>query len=127
MTVWGLSIEKARTIAATLELEIDNSRREGRGIAFRLSPPHSRHRYARKSASGRRLKSCSYEAFRDFIASCFKSGATRVKTMLGDWNSLSEFRCDLSKLWTHNVGSHARPGHYGSLSNSCVRPVTIKV
>ena len=124
MTIYGLNDQQTTDIATRLGLVPTNVRTSGRGVALKLEPPDSDHRYARTSGRGRRLKACSYEAFRDFILSCFASGATRIKSAQGDWKDGDSFRQGLDAMRSLNVGSMMEPSYMGNLSNEAV-PETI--
>ena len=124
MTIYGITASQVDGIAQKLELVTSNVRTTKTSVSVKLDPPDSDHRYARRSWQGRRLKACSYQAFRDFILSCFASGATRVKSAMGDWRDEVAFRYDLESLWAKNIGSQVCPAMMGELSNEIV-PETI--
>lgn len=124
MTIYGITAGQIQELCQKLELVPTNLRANGRGIALKLEPPNSDHRYARTSGMGRRLKACSYEAFRDFGLSCFASGATRIKSAWGDWPDADSFRNDLDTLYSKNIGSIMQPAYMGELSNEAV-PETV--
>ena len=124
MTVYGINATQVNAICEKLELVPTNERTSGKGYALKLEPPNSGHRYARTSGSGRKLKACSYEAFRDFILSCFESGATRVKTAWGDWRDVETFRDGLDDMAAKNIGSIMYPAYMADQSNERV-PETV--
>jgi hypothetical protein len=70
-------------------------------------------RYARRTYGGlspsRRSIAICWHGFRDFIRRMFGSGAYRVHTMYGDWESLGEFEEDLPRLARLNMGSKMYP------------------
>lgn len=117
MKVWGLTPGETVRTLESIGLQADNVRADGRALRYRIIPPDSRHKYARRAASGRRVKACSYEGFRDGIRALFRAGSVRVQTTLGDWSSLDAFESDLPRLARVNVGSLYNPVPMADLSN----------
>jgi hypothetical protein len=110
MKLYGIDEQQAQCIAAALDLELDNLRRVSKNaIAMRVIPHSARSKYARTSASGRRLKATCYHGFRDFITAAFEEGATRVQSTGGDFKSLEQFDYALPRLARLNIGSEACP------------------
>jgi hypothetical protein len=123
MKIYGLSVDQLGEIAKQLDLRMSNVRPRKNAVEFKLDPPYSSHRYARETADGRKLKACSYEAFRDFITLAFRSGATRAQSAQGSWHSFAAFEDDLDRLARVNIGSRACPRYMGDASNEAVEPV----
>ena len=126
MIFYGISLETLKAIAEKLELVIDNPRQLSKiAVAVKLSPINSDHAYARKTPQGRRVKACSYEAFRDFVLSAFEHGATKVNTI----NPVTKVHFTMDKetfvsflgwdgaFYNMNVGSQMNPCTMGELSN----------
>lgn len=121
MKVWGLDEGTIEQIARSLDMELDNVRRDGRAVAFKLNPTSSRARYARRSAEsfghgGRRLKACCYHGFRDFGVLLFGAGATRLQSspmgrteVRADFHNVHEFAAAWYDLATANIGSIMYP------------------
>jgi len=121
MKVWGLNPGQIHAVAAKLELDIDNGRRDGRAYAFRLIPQSSLAKYSRRTRFGHRVKATCYHGFRDFISVCFSHGAYRVQSAHGDWRSEESFVRDLYRLRTLNVGSIMEPAYMADLCD-CETP-----
>lgn len=129
MTFYGIPQDKLQAIARGLDLEIDTPRKDGKGLSFRVLPLNSDHKYARRSGSGRRVKACSYEAFRDFILSAFANGCTAIRTIHPTLRkhtrmTETEFRDLLESFRYYNIGSRMYPAYMVDLSNEAV-PETI--
>jgi len=137
MKVRGLTIDELEDIGAVLYLVLSNVRTIGRYVHFKLSPIHSRHHYARTTTSGRGLKACSFEAFRDFTYLVFRRYKQRTDDSLrltrdesrypirvasasGHWQSLEQFEDDEDRLAQVNIGSAMDPHTFESLSNAYV-------
>lgn len=129
MKVWGLAESELEFIARQLDMELDNVRREGRAVAFKLNPTSSRARYARRSSydgftgkEGRRLKACCYHGFRDFGLLAFAAGATRMQSSFvggrNDFHNVAEFARAWERLAYANIGTMMCPWE---MINACTR------
>jgi len=136
MVFYGIDLATLQAIAAKLELVIDNPRQLTKNaIAVKLTPINSDHRYARKTARGRRVKACSYEAFRDFVLSAFENGAYKVNTIhprARKHASMNRMQFESMLGWdgpfyNYNVGSPMYPVTMGELSNETVQRTVVKV
>lgn len=115
----GFNPDMVTAIAMSLNLCTDNTRMNGRRVYFRLLPESSHSRYARTTATGRKLRACCFHGFRDFIRECFKLGATAVGSSIrtisdGDspsnrWNNIDQFERDIPELAHMNLGSEYHP------------------
>lgn len=128
MTFYGITASKLEAIAKALDLRLSNVKTVGRGVSVKLGVPHSDHRYARKTQSGKRGPYASYEAFRDFTLSAFENGASKVRTITPSHNrqtlTHAEFYGMLHEYRYMNIGSQMNPVSVGLLSNESM-PVTV--
>ncbi len=119
MKVWGMTpddITSTLDIATKGRVEPYNMRQDGRAVALRLVPHNARAPFARRSASGRRMRALCYHGFRDAILALFNVGGTsRIQSVAGDWRTVEAFRNDLGRLREHNVGSQADPAYMWEL------------
>lgn len=132
MTFYGISQNALYAIAQRLDLRVENMRKAGRGVALKLSPANSDHKYARTSARGRRLVACSYEAFRDFTLSAFANGATDVATQHPRLRATkrmtrADFEDLLDDFRNMNIGSQMEPCTMGETSNDHFPPVVVEL
>ena len=61
----------------------------------------------------RRTTAACFHAHEAFYRACFALGATRIKSMIADWHSMSEFEASLDLLAQQNVGSIMNPQSHG--------------
>lgn len=115
MKAWGITSYQLAQLEGPETFEFENIREIGRAIAFKANPTSSRSRYARRAASGRRLKALCYHGWRDLVLKLFEMGATRVQSTMGDWRTPDEFRWQLPDLYSVNAGSMMQPRAFGQL------------
>ena len=133
MKFYGTNLETLQKIADELDLTIENARQISKNcVAVKLTPRNSDHKYARRTAHGRRVKACSYEAFRDFVLSAFANGATKVNTIdprVREHKTMDkeEFEARLDEFACLNVGSRMCPVFMGDLSNDEVPETVVKL
>lgn len=114
MRVWTLGQTDIKRI--TSDMGITTNRLDSDFVATNvtLRPLDSRAVYSRSNYSygfrtPRRGPWLCYHGFERFIRSAFDYGATRIKSMMGDWHSLEEFEAALPALAVKNAGSIAYP------------------
>ncbi len=100
----GLDIEVAQTLRQVSKNVIQVSLR-----AHTSDSPYAR----RQFRNGHRSVNLCWHGFRDFVSCILLTGARRVQTMAGDWDSLEAFNKDLSRIADINVGSMIEPKFLG--------------
>lgn len=105
----------AAAVSHNLTISADSGRTP-RGFRFKLWCNDHTTWPARKSASGRRLHSASWEAHRAFLAEFFARypGAT-VRSALANYRGKAEFERLHGATYHHNAGSTMHPVEFGEL------------
>ena len=114
MRVWNITTPQAARIATNMGIEIKSIKQDSVAIDITLRPVDSRSKYSRSSYSyefsnPRRGPWLCYHGFETFIRAAFLTGATRIKSTMGDWRSIEAFNSDLPALATRNAGSRYYP------------------
>ena len=114
MRVWNINETQIGII--TKNMGITTNRLDSDSVASNvtLKPFDSRAKYSRSSYSygfntPRHGPWLCYHGFEEFIRQSFARGATRIKSTMGDWHSLTDFEFALSALEYKNAGSIAFP------------------
>lgn len=116
MRITGSTTIIVSDIISGLDIEVAQSFRRvsANVIQVSLRAHTSDSPYARRQfRNGHRSVNLCWHGFRDFVSGVFLTGATRVKTMVGDWDSLDAFNADLPRLANINVGSMFEPRFLG--------------
>lgn len=114
MRVWSLHPHAVFLIVADMGITTNRLDSDSVAVDVTLRPLDSRSVYSRSSYSygfGRQRRGpwLCYHGFERFIRNAFNYGATRIKSMVGDWRSLEEFEAALPALEVKNAGSIAYP------------------
>lgn len=114
MRIW--TINESQVDRITVIMGVTTNRLDSDSVAVNVTvrPIDSRSKYSRSSYSyvfntPRRGPWLCYHGFEEFIRQCFDYGATRIKSMMGDWHTLAEFEEALLELEYRNAGSVAFP------------------
>ncbi len=121
MRITGSTMEIVSDIISGLDIEVSQSFRQvsANVIQVSLRAHTSDSPYARRQfRNGHRSVNLCWHGFRDFVACVLLLGATRVKTVVGDWDSTDAFNADLYRLANINVGSMMEPRFLG-WDNEC--------
>ena len=108
MRITGSTMEIVSDIISGLDIEVAQTFRQvsKNVIQVSLRAHTSDSPYARRAfRTGHRSVNLCWHGFRDFVYGVFLAGATRVKTAVGDWDSLDAFNADLYRIANINVGS----------------------
>lgn len=116
MKVHGIDFTVLQKAANDLDMQLHNADRASwQAYTFTVRGKHSKTFYSRRGISGRRVLAVCFHGWRDFIRVAFASGATKVSSIYGRWESLTAFNNDLPRMAGLNVGSPTEPRTMPSL------------
>jgi len=120
MRTLGVSPEKISEVIDNMGVQLDYPpKKDGRWHRFSVRAKTSRGPYARETHLGRSSVILCWHGWVTLITELFEKKANTVETALGRWKSFEEFKADLPRLESLNVGNIMSPAYLPHFACTC--------